>query len=126
MQKCSGIKASGERCRNRPTTGSEYCPAHDPARADARRESASKAGKSKNPNTELVEVKAELRKLARDVLSGKVSTAKGSVAGQILGIFLRAVEQQRKQREVEELQREVAEIRELLDARQDPRESYYG
>src|SRR5215217_8820737 len=74
---CSAITSKGTPCRNAPTTGSSYCPAHAPERAEARRRSASIAGRSK-PATEVHEVKRQLRKLANDVLSGAVNT---SIAG---------------------------------------------
>src|SRR5215217_7441401 len=48
MRGCSAIKANGERCRGIAATGSDYCPAHDPARADARIKAASKAAKSRS------------------------------------------------------------------------------
>jgi hypothetical protein len=43
------------------------------------------------------------------------------VAARILGVYLRAVEQERKQREFEELARELAELREIVDTRGDER-----
>lgn len=126
---CSAITSKGTPCRNAPTTGSSYCPAHAPERAEARRRSASIAGRSK-PATEVHEVKRQLRKLANDVLSGAVNTSKGSVLSQILRVWLKAAEVEIRERETaakerefteirlpefSQLQSEVAELRELLD-----------
>jgi hypothetical protein len=56
-----------------------------------------------------------LRELAEDVVADRVTTAKGSVAAQILGVYLRAVEQERKQMEFDELRCEMVELREMLE-----------
>ena len=130
MSRCSAITSKGAPCANAPTNGSDYCQAHQPERADARRRAASIAGRSK-PGTEIHAVKRQLRKLADDVLSGKVHTGKGSVASQILGIWLKATEIEIRERETvvkerefveirlpefETLQAEVQELRETLEA----------
>ena len=56
-----------------------------------------------------------MRELAEDVVAERITTAKGSVAAQILGVYLRAVEQERKQREYDELRGEMVELREMLE-----------
>jgi hypothetical protein len=112
--KCSGIKANGERCRGIAKAGSDYCPAHDPARADARRLQAAKAGRVR-ASGEISLVKARLREIAEDVLSGKLDTGRGSVAGQVLGVYLRACQQELRQREYDELRGEMIELRELFE-----------
>jgi len=48
-------------------------------------------------------VKAALRQLADDVLERRVDRADGSVAAQVLGVYLRAIEAERRVRETEEL-----------------------
>ena len=84
MRECSGIKANGERCRGIAKAGSDYCPAHDPARTQARREAASKAARAKGPVGEIVEIKACIRELAegvaprvRSIKAGQVSRSRG-------------------------------------------------
>jgi len=94
--------------------GHTYCPAHDPKRADARKKAASKAGRSK-PGSELSEVKGTLRQLADDVLEGKRDRADASVAAQILGVFLRAVEAERKIREQEDFEARLSALEELQE-----------
>jgi hypothetical protein len=44
MSSCSGITGTGARCRAIAIMGSDYCHAHHPDRADARRKSARKGG----------------------------------------------------------------------------------
>jgi hypothetical protein len=78
---------------------------------------ASKAARSK-VGPELREIKAMLKKLADDVLSGAVTPGKASVASQVLGVLLRAHEAERKFVEVEELKGEMAEVREMYEAQQ--------
>ena len=129
QRKCPSITSKGEPCRGYVHPGKEYCPAHDPSRADARRRAASLAGRSRSGG-EIHEVKAKLRKLADDVLAKKVDKGTGSVVSQILGVLLKAIEVELRERETtvkerefteiklpefSQLQAEVAELREFLD-----------
>ena len=77
----------------------------------ARRKAASKAGKTK-PSAEIHQIKRQLRDIADEVLEGKITTAKGSVAAQVLGVYLRAVEQERRQRELEDLEARITVLEE--------------
>jgi hypothetical protein len=79
-----------------------YCYAHDQAQAEARSRNASKAARGK-PSRELAQVKEQLRALADDVLTGAADQDAAAVASRILGVYLRAVEQERKLREQEEI-----------------------
>jgi flagellar motility protein MotE (MotC chaperone) len=109
--RCKAIKRDGSRC-SLPAKGENgSCWAHDPANAEQRRKAASKAGKTK-PSAELHQIKRQLRTIADEVLEGKITTAKGSVAAQVLGVYLRAVEQERKQRELEELEARITVLEE--------------
>ena len=114
MPRCAATKGDGTPCQAIVKESQQVCHAHDPARADRRRRAASKAGKSRTGG-EISAIKARLRELADDVVDDRVTTAKGSVAAQILGVYLRAVEQERKQREFEELKVEMDELREMLE-----------
>jgi len=46
MAECAAITRNGHPCKGLVRPGSDHCPAHDPARADARRRAASKAVRS--------------------------------------------------------------------------------
>lgn len=78
MTQCIGIKPSGELCKGVATRDSDYCPAHDPARKEARRRNASKAARSK-PGREIKDLKGQLADLAADVLSGETEPKIGAV-----------------------------------------------
>jgi hypothetical protein len=64
---------------------------------------ASKAARSK-PNRELSSIKALLEDLTERVLSGDLQTGPATVANQLINTRLRALEQERKNKETEELE----------------------
>jgi hypothetical protein len=103
---CAGTKRDGSQCTATVEPPQTYCWWHDPANAEERRRAASKAGKSK-PNRELVGVKAQLQDLTRDVLSGDLETGRAAVANQLINTRLRAIEQERKIRETEDLEARI-------------------
>jgi hypothetical protein len=90
------------------------CPAHDPARKEARRRNASKAARSK-PGREIRDLKAQLEDLAAGVLDGSTEPKFGVVVTQILNARTRLLETQRKIRETEELARELEELRGMVE-----------
>jgi len=115
MPRCAGSKPDGTPCERIVGASSRFCFAHDPRKAEQRSRSASKAGRS-SPLKELREVKNELRALATDVLAGRADRDNAAVASRILGVYLRATEQERKVKELEELLPRLAEIEWRLDA----------
>ncbi len=117
MVVCGAITRAGSRCTASVKEGKSWCYNHDPALSEQRRLSASKAGRSK-PNRELADIKSRLSKLATDVLEGKVNTGRAAVASQVLNTYIRAISVELKVREVDELAREVEELRELVETRE--------
>jgi hypothetical protein len=103
MAKCPAITRSGESCRGFVRPGDEFCVAHDPDRAEERKAAASKAGRSKT-TAEFREVKAQLRQLANDVLSGRVDKGRASVVAQVLGVWCKVTEAEVRTREFQEIQ----------------------
>jgi RNA-splicing ligase RtcB len=103
VARCAGIKRDGGRCTAVVGASQEYCYAHDPARAEERRRNASRAARAK-PGRELAGVKAQLEDLTRDVLAGSLETGRAAVANQLINTRLRAIEQERKNRETEDLE----------------------
>jgi hypothetical protein len=103
---CAGTKRDGAQCTATVEPPQEYCWWHDPANAEERRRAASKAGKSR-PNRELAGVKAQLEDLTRDVLAGTLETGRAAVANQLINTRLRAIEQERKNRETEDLEARI-------------------
>src|SRR5215212_10222444 len=107
MPRCSATKRDGEPCRITVEPGVEYCWAHDPANREQRQRITSRAGKSR-PNKELLAIKERLSALADGVLEGSTDRAVGTVASQILNVYLRALEQERKWKELDEIEERIS------------------
>jgi hypothetical protein len=71
MPRCAGKKEDGSPCERIVGASQTHCYSHDPERAAERRRNASRGGRSK-ANAEIAGLKAQLKKLAADVLSGEV------------------------------------------------------
>ena len=106
MSRCSAIKASGERCKGRAIGGSEWCWNHDPEHADERRRHGLKGGKRGGrgrPQRETEAIKTLLEDLTDRVLSGDLETGPAAVANQLINTRLRAIEQERRLIELEDV-----------------------
>ncbi len=126
MSSCSGITGTGARCRAIAITGSDYCHAHHPDRAEARRRSASKGGKRGGrgrPSVEVLELKGQLSDLYAAVLDGTTEPKVGAVAAQIANVRARLVETELKVREQQDLVARLEELETLLE-RQDRSRGY--
>jgi hypothetical protein len=110
MARCGFIKASGERCKGTATGPHGYCWAHDPANAEQRSRMASKAARSR-PNRELQGIKTLLSDLTDRVLGKEdtqaLETGPAAVANQLINTRLRAIEQERKNKEAEDLEARI-------------------
>jgi len=109
MVRCSATKRNGEPCRISVEPSVQVCWAHDPANYEQRQRITSRAGKSK-PNKELLSVKERLSVLADGVLDGSTDKAVGAVASQILNVYLRALEQERKWKELNEIEERISAL----------------
>ena len=118
MPQCAGIKRDGGRCTVVVGVGQTHCYSHDPGRAEERKRNASRGGKSKG-NSEIADLKARLRKLAADVLSGEVGRSEAAVVNQILNTRARLIELERKIREQEELVERMEALVQALEQRKD-------
>jgi hypothetical protein len=114
MPRCGASKVDGSPCERIVAASQRYCYAHDPARAEERCRTASKAGKSR-ANPEIREVKALLRELYAAVLEGRVERQAAAVAGQIANTQLRAIELNRRLREQDDLEERLDELESLLE-----------
>jgi hypothetical protein len=114
MRGCSAIKQNGEHCKGISATGSDYCPAHDPARAEDRRKAGSKAAKSRH-DPEIRRIKGLLQDLYAKVLQGEVGRQAAAVANQIANTQLRAIEIERRVRDQDELEDRLDELEDLLE-----------
>ena len=112
---CTATKRDGSLC-TLPSCGSDgLCWAHDPKNAERRRRGQSRGGKSK-PSKELVSIKQRLSDLASDVLDGSVERGVAAVASQVLNVYLRAIELERKIHETEELEERLAALEKSAEA----------
>ena len=98
---------------------SEWCYNHDPAHAEKRRQFASKGGKrgGRGMNKDLKDVKAWLLRLASDVEEGRLEAKDGAVVSQILNVFFRGVEVERRIKESEELEERLEALESVLKGR---------
>ena len=117
MPRCAGFKPSGEQCERIVGAPHIYCFAHDPSRSQERTRNASKAGKSR-PSSEIRSVKNQLQDLTNRLLSGEVDRADAAVCGQLLNVKLRALEQERRWREIEELEARLEAVEGVLKGRE--------
>jgi hypothetical protein len=113
MAECAAVTHKGNPCKGLVRPGSDHCPAHDPARADARRRADSKAARSK-PGGEIRDLKDRLEGLADDVLAGRVQPKAGAVVTQIVSAYSRLMELERKIRENEEFEARIAALEEKI------------
>ena len=85
-------------------------------RAEERKRNASRGGRTRG-NGELPNLKKQLKDLAAGVLDGTVDRGRAAVANQILNTIIRAVEQERKIRETEELAHRLEALEDVLKQR---------
>ena len=119
MTQCIGVKPNGELCRGVAVRGSDYCPAHDPRRKEARKRSASKAAKAKKPAREVGDVKIEVAELIRQVREKEMERADAIACGQLYNTILRAVSVGLRVHETQVLEARVEELERLLETRED-------
>jgi hypothetical protein len=116
MPRCAGNKEDGSPCERIVGASQSYCYSHDPRRADERRRNASRGGRSK-ANAEIAELKAQLKRLAADVLSGEVERRAAAVVNQIINSQARLLELERKQKDTEELEARLEALEEVFRTR---------
>jgi hypothetical protein len=106
---CAGIKRDGSRCSASVPPGVEHCFNHDPLRREERRRNAARAGRSR-PNKELVALKGQLQEIADGVLAGDLIPGRAAIAVQALNVKIRALEQERRWRELGELEERIEQL----------------
>lgn len=126
MPRCAGTKRNSSPCTATVEPPQVYCWWHDPRNSEQRKRAASRAGKSK-PSRELATIKAQLADLADDVLGGRVHRSDAAVVGQVLNVLLRAIEVERRLKETEQLEAELADLRSTLEeVRREKSNSWVG
>ena len=122
MAKCTAITRGGNRCKGDAIDSSGYCYSHHPDHAEDRKRAARKGGKRGGrgrPVTELARLGARFEELADMVLRGEVDRADGAVAGQLLNGARACTRDGLKAREVEELERRLEELEEIMQRKGD-------
>jgi len=111
--KCSAITLGGAPCKGLVQPGNDYCPAHDPARQEARRRAASRAGKSK-PGRELTEAKRDILDVIKGVREESIDRPVGAVVFQGYNTLLKVLDVERRWRETDELEARLEELEAAL------------
>jgi hypothetical protein len=101
---CQAIKANGQRCASVITGANGMCYAHSP-RFAAQRKQRGKGG----PN-DFAEIHRRIDDLFAGVLSERLPSSVGAVCNQLLLTKLKAIDQQRKTEEVEEMRRRIEDL----------------
>ena len=121
---CAAIKPDGARCKARAMQGSQWCFNHHPDHSQERRRNASKGGQrggrgrpARSGAEGLHDIKDLLKSLTDDVLSGEVERATAIAANQLLNTALRAIELERRWKEIEDLERRLEALEGVLKAR---------
>ena len=124
MSVCAAIKPDGARCKARAMKGSQWCFNHHPDCSEERRHNASKGGKrggrgrpASSGAEGLRDIKDLLKNLTENVLSGDVERATAIAANQLLNTSLRAIELERKWKEIEELESRLEALEGVLKGR---------
>ncbi len=122
---CRATKRNNEPCTLSATDPNGYCWAHSPRHAAKRKQIAAKGGRGRGAGGELVGVKAEIREVIDAVRSAALERATGAVVFQGYNTLLKALDTERRIREADELAREIAELRELVEMNKE-RNSRWG
>ncbi len=113
---CRANKRDDSPCTAPATGVNGYCWAHDPANSEQRRKIASKGGRGRSGG-ELADLKRQVKDLAADVLDGTVDRGRAAVANQLYNTLIRAIEQERKIRELGEMAERLEALEEVLKGR---------
>jgi hypothetical protein len=114
---CVATTQYGRPCQNPAQPSKTVCWSHDPENASQRVRNARAGGRAAHSPTslEIGELKGELKALIREVKDGKVAPGVAAVITQLANTIIRAIEQDRRVRETEEIEERLA----ALEARTD-------
>ena len=104
------MKANGEKCQRFAEGPHDFCWAHDPKHAEQRRKQASRAAKAK-PNQEVANLKEKMKRLADDVLEGRVDRNDAAVVVQIYRATKDLIELERRVKETDRLALKIEELK---------------
>ena len=109
-ERCSFIKANGERCGGAATGSRGMCWAHAPENAEQRRRQASRAARSKG-NREVAALKAEIKQLIADVKAKDLDRNDAAVMIQGYRALKDFVELEHRVKETDDLGHEIEELK---------------
>jgi hypothetical protein len=121
---CAAIKPDGARCKARAMQDFQWCFNHHPGHSEERRRNASKGGQrggrgrpARSGAEGLKDIKDLLKSLTDNVLSGEVERATAIAANQLLNTALRAIELERRWKEIEDLEGRLEALEGVLKVR---------
>jgi hypothetical protein len=128
LAKCSGITQAGTACKGTPIDGSQWCYVHHPDHTAERRRHGAKGGKRGGrgrTNHELTAIKELLKDLTNRVLQTEgyepINRGAAAIANQLINTRLRAIEQERKIKETEELEARIESLERTQEGRKGAR-----
>lgn len=119
MAMCQAQKKGGAPCTAQSLPGANFCWAHDPAKADARKANAQRGGKTGGKgrpsagHSELAELRTLLKGLTGAALKGTYDRGTIAVVNQVVQSRLRLVEVERRLYEQDELEARLAALEAL-------------
>jgi hypothetical protein len=123
MSRCPGIKRDGFRCTVTVEPPQTHCWWHDPANAEERKRAAARGGNRAGrgrPQAELAQIKVLLKDPTERVLGQEgtepLKTGQAAVANQLINTRLRAIEQERKNSETEDLEARIEALKRQQDS----------
>ena len=110
MARCVCLKRDGGQCATIVKPSQIHCYQHDPANAERRSRSASRAARSKG-NREVATLKEEIKSLIMDVKVGELDRNDAAVMIQGYRVLKDLIALERKVKETDELAAEIEELK---------------
>ncbi len=110
MARCAGLKRDGGLCATIVKPSQIHCYQHDPANAERRSRSASRAARSKG-NREVATLKEEIKSLIMDVKTGELDRNDAAVMIQGYRALRDFIALERQVKETDELAAEIEELK---------------
>jgi hypothetical protein len=119
MTKRADTKCKKKGCKAHRITGSDFCFAHDPKRAQTRKEEQKRGGKTRSaPKTldqtfalqTIPQVKDMLERVTNASLRGDIDLSRARTAGYLASLILTCLKDYDLEKRMEELEKKLAEV----------------